>query len=98
MSQLIYLIHNEGEEGVRRVGSAPANLPPPLLSLSLGQVSVCHLGGLSSGGDVGTCVVPRPPFAFLGAGGCFGEAEEEPYGEMRCAAGGVGSNLKGMSE
>lgn len=42
-------------------------------------------------------MVPRPPLAFLGAGGCFGEAEEEPYGEMRCAAGGVGSNLKGMS-
>lgn len=46
---------------------------------------------------MGTCVVPRPPLAFLGAGGCFGEAEEEQYGAMRWAAGGVGSNLKGMS-
>lgn len=57
MSQLIYLIHNEGEEGVKCLGSEPANLPPLCSPFLPGPTCVYHLGGFCLQGCENVCVV-----------------------------------------
>lgn len=87
MSQLIYLIHNVGEEGVRHLGSEPAN-PHPLCSFLAECAVVTWVALPSVGTRARAWCHPFPSVG--GAGGGRG-------GERHRSAGVVWSHLGRMS-